>query len=143
MMRIAAVIDRLKGKFYPGLFADVSGLGAVPAKPDAVRWQNRAYVSPLSDLVGDNNAGTGVVSQRIVRVVRVLIGFTRQNPRKMGNLDGIEDVVEAVKANLIGWTPEGENAPVEYVASRIIYQDLETGILIWGVDVGCPYYLEE
>lgn len=143
MMRVATVIERLKEQLVPDVFADVGGLGAVPAEPDAVKWQNRAYVAPQNDLVGDNNAGTGVVSQRVVRVVRVLIGFARKKgPRQIGDLDSIEDVVEAVKDALIGWTPDGEAAPVEYVASGIQYQDLETGILIWGVDVGCPYFME-
>jgi hypothetical protein len=143
MMRIATVMDRLTAQLVPSIFVAIGGLGAIPAKPEAVKWQNRASVVPRPDLVGANDAGTGIVSQRVVRVVRVLIGFTRQNnQRRIGNLDSIEDVVEAVKAALIGWTPTGETSPVEYVASGVEYQDLETGLFIWGVDVGCPYHLE-
>lgn len=141
MMRIAAVIDRLTTQLVPGTLVAVGSLSEVPANPEVVRWSNRAFVKPLPDIVGENNAGTGVVSQKVLRVVRVLIGFTRQSQRRMGNLDAVEDVVEAVKAALIGWTPAGEN-PVVYVGARIEYGDITNGILIWGVDVGCPYHLE-
>ena len=143
MMRVAAVMARLKAQLVPEVFIEVGSLGAVPATPEAVKWQNRAYVMPRAEMVGPNRDGTDAVNQRVIRVVRIAIGFTRKtNARKFGDFDSVEDVTEAVKAALVGWTPDGETSPVEYIGSDIAYQNLETGILVWGVDVGCPYFLE-
>jgi hypothetical protein len=142
MMRVADVIERLTAILVPDTFSIVSGLGEMPSKPEAVRWNGRAFVLPLTEIAGTNNAGTGVVSQTTVRAVRVLMGFTKMSARRMGNLDSVEDVSEAVKVNLVGWTPAGEASPVIYMRGGVEHQDLEQGLLIWACDFACPYTLE-
>lgn len=143
MMRIAAVIDRLADQLVTGgTLRAVKGAGDMPQVPEVLKFSNTAYVIPKTESAGENDAGTGIVSQRVMRVVSVLIGFVRMNQRKIGDLDSVEDVVEAVKTALIGWVPTGEQSPVTYLGGGVAYQDFEQGLLIWGCDFGCPYYLE-
>jgi len=142
MMRVKHVIDRLSDELVPETFVLVSGLGDMPADPDAIKWNRKAFVMPQADIVGPNNAGTGLVSQLAMRVVKVAMGFTRQTVRSTGDLDSIEDVVELVKKKMIGWVPPGENSPVIYITGGVAEQYLDRGLLIWGCTFGCPYFLE-
>jgi hypothetical protein len=145
MMRVAAVIDRLKTRLVninEPILRNVLGAGLMPSIPTVLKFTNTAYVLPKGDYPGDNTSGTMDVSQRTRKTVSVLIGFVRMNQRKIGDLDSVEDVTEAVKAALVGWLPPGEQSPVIYGGGGIAFQDLETGILIWGADYVCPYYVE-
>ena len=145
MMRVSAVIDRLKDQLVSidaPVLRSVAGAGMLPSVPDVLKFTNSAFVIPKQELPGPNIAGTGIVMQQVEKRVSVLIGFVRMNQRKIGDLDSVEDVVEAVKTAMIGWVPTGEQSPVTYAGGGVAYQDFNQGLLIWACDFACPYFVE-
>ncbi|HEY2070713.1 MAG TPA: hypothetical protein VGG48_14245 [Rhizomicrobium sp.] len=141
MIRVKTVIEKLRIDCTPEPLRVVGGSGDLAGITDVLKFSNTAFVIPKSDRAAPSDSAVSI-RQRTQRVFSVILGFTKQRVRTSeSDLDNIEDSSEAVKAALIGWTPEGENSPVSFVGAGIARADYDQGFVLWACDFACPYYV--
>jgi len=142
MIRATAVIARLQ-TLVPDTLRSIGGASELANITEVLKFSKASYVFPRADEeVTPNDLATGATRQRVSRRFTVATGFVRVGQNNIENsLDDIDDTSEAIKNLLIGWTPDGEQAPVEYAGGGIIDADFNQGFVIWGNDFRCPYYV--
>ena len=118
MSLLALVIDRLR--------AEVPGLRAVQGAADLASVLDQrsppqspsAWVIPVSD-TGGANALVNVVSQALAERVGVVVAQRNvADPRAEHAVLDVKAVIDAIRAALVGWAPEGFD-PVLFVSGRL------------------------
>ena len=126
---IGAVATRLTAN-VPAL-RTVRGVGSLAAlTPGADRASApAAYVHLVGDRAGGNQLVRGV-SQRLTRRVGVLLSLTATAEERGSELaDPLEELVDAVRTALVGWSPAADASPLTLESGTL--QSLASGSLWW------------
>lgn len=102
---------------------------ALEAPPPAARCP-AAYVVDLADEAGENGLATGGVRQRLTeRIAVVLVLASLRDARGAAAAAALRPVRQAVRAQLLGWTPDAEHDPLTYVSGALV--GAERGYVVW------------
>jgi len=122
------IIDRLNAQrlVESGAVATVDQLQAAPAEIAGFTTSPMLFVDVPSEAAQASDAGTGTTRNPTDIRFRVFIVFTGGD----FNNTAIETARDAIKAALIGWTPDSAvYDPVNPVSAAVMDQDMKVGYL--------------
>lgn len=111
----------------------VGGAGSMPGATDQLRVTRSAFVMPPVETAQPSNTGTMVTRQRSDIRFQVTLGFMVRAASGADQSGDVDTVREAVKACLIGWTPNGVDQPVNLLSSSVLTTDLKSGIAFFAL----------
>ena len=137
MILIASVIERLLAETT---LRQVQGALELAA---AIRAQSvatpAAFVVPLTDQPGQDEAFTGQTLQRVrSRLSVVLVVDNKRDATGGAASDELERLRCAVRKALLGWAPPGFDSPLTAGPGNLI--DLENGRAWWGDEYQIEHY---
>lgn len=123
-----AVADRISAQAGT-LFAFIGLVATFAAMADLPRSSPAAYVIPLSEDVGENQALSGSVQMHSLTFGVLLIA------RHAGDASGaratlaLQELRDAVHAAIVGWRPDGCATYVAFAGGSL--EDADAGVVTW------------
>lgn len=139
MISAAQVQAVLKGN---AAFQFVGGAGDFVSGVEQLKITRSAFVLPAVEKAQPNSTGTQVIRQRSTAMVTVVLGFYVRSATKVDMSGDVDTTREALKAALIGWTPDSSQyEPMNYVGSRALPAGKDGTTVFFACDFTTVYYL--
>jgi len=132
-MRLAAIVQRLQDQ-CPGVAEVLLALsGAEPKRYPA------AYVLPLAEAAESSDV-TGIHEQRVRARFAVEWMVKQVSKAATGGpaQEALEDLRDAGKAALCGWSPEAAYTPIDFSGGKLI--DFSPGFAVWRDEFVTEFY---
>lgn len=124
--RLTAQVPALK---HVAGAAEFAALQANPPK----HLQPAAYVIPLADTAGDNQAATGATIQRVTERFAALLALGNLgDARGEAATEAMEAIRAAVRDALVAWAPTADHSQALFAGGRII--GLRDAVVWWQDD---------
>lgn len=128
MIRLSDIRARLKTAPELKLVQGAAELRKTATAP-AAHNMPAAWVVPLAETAGPNKAINAHRQGLAVRFGVVLAVGDRADPRGEAASDALDEVKDAVHRVLVGWSPPGADAAIDYVGGEVM--EVETAALWW------------
>lgn len=128
-MDTTPLIARIKARTELRTVAGAMELAAALKAPSVAT--PAAFVVPMSDQPRDDEAFTGCVLQRVTSTVSVVLVLdSKRDATGAAAGDALQQLRHKVRQALLGWTPDGAEAPFTAGPGALI--DFDNGRLWWG-----------
>jgi len=144
MIAMEDVVAVLNVGLAGGTIKDVEGIGAIPAAFDQVKASPTAFVLPPIMAALPNDAGTGLVRQKVDVRVQVLLVFTGIGADAGADLSpDITAAIAGIIDTLTGKVLADMNDPLVLVSAGGAEVDQDAGTLLYPFTFGTGYTLRK
>lgn len=123
------VIARLATEVPPPALRRVAAAAELAAAGEDLKQVPAAYVVPSADRAGQNQLANGVSQRNQVRFAVVMAVSNMRDARGEKAQADLRLLRISIMTALLGWSPDVDFAPVEYVAGRLLR--LSDSVLWW------------
>lgn len=123
-------------------FQFVGGGGDYVSAAEQLRVTRSVFVLPPIEKAQPNSTGTQVLRQRSTVQVTVILGFIVRTASKADQSGDVDTTREALKAALIGWTPDpSTHEPMNFVGSQPLAVNAAEATVFYACNFTMVYYL--
>jgi hypothetical protein len=133
---VAALLAPLK----PATFKALGGADDFDDALDQLKVSPSLFILPSRKLPGEDQALTGVTSQRVTAQFSLIIGLMRAANSK-SQFDQLETLEQALLGALHGKEVAGAATPFIYRGGQMVGVDIDKRIMFWGCDFAADFYL--
>jgi hypothetical protein len=123
-------------------FNAVGGAGDFAAAAEQLIKTRSLFVMPPVESLGPNTTGTQVVRQKSTVRARIVLGFIVRSATKEDLSGDVDTTREALKAALVGWTPDASvYAPMMFAGSSALAAGKDGATVFYACDFFTNYFL--
>jgi hypothetical protein len=123
-------------------FNAVGGAGDFATAAEQLMKTRSLFVMPPTETAQPSNTGTMTTRQRAVVRFRIVLGFIVRSATKEDQSGDVDTTREALKAALIGWTPDSDvYAPANFVSSQALAAGKDGTTVFYACDFTSFYFL--
>lgn len=135
-MKLRPIIDRLDGLKVK----HIAGAAGMADAEQSLSTLPAAFVVPSRERASANNRATGVHDQRITAQFSVILIVPSAGPAA-NTEDTLDELTEAVKDKLIGWSHPDMSRPTDYTGGQLVA--IRPGEVWWGLDFFTAYHVRK
>lgn len=135
------IIAVLKDGYAGGTLAAVEGAGAMPNALDQVQVSRTAFVMPPGEKAIENDAGTGVIRQKVNVDFLILVVFTGISAAADDQSGEMDAAREGIKDALLGKLLGDMKDPITLISCGVLEVDATAGTLIYSLLFSTGYHI--
>lgn len=123
-------------------FNFVGGAGDFASAAEQLKLPRSVFVMPPVETAQPNNTGTQVTRQKSTVRVRIVLGFIVRSATKADQSGDVDTTREALKAALLGWTPDSTiYSPMNFAGSQALAAGKDGTTVFYACDFFTTYFL--